>query len=74
MQPDLVMKRPAGRPRRDAVPLVERMAAALTIYKLDLTNPAAIYRALWAAGFPYSEAIQHVGEAVAAAQARAGRH
>lgn len=74
MQPDVAIRRPAGRPRRDAVPLVDRMAAALVVYKLDLTNRAAIYRALWAAGFPYSEAIQHVGEAVAAAQARTGRH
>jgi hypothetical protein len=49
------------------------MAAALVVYKLDLTNRAAIYRALWAAGFPYAEAIQHVGEAIAVAQARAGR-
>ena len=72
MLPDLAMKRPAGRPRRDAVPLVDRMAAALTIYKLDLTNRAAIYRALWAAGFPYAEAIQHAGEAIAVAKARAG--
>lgn len=73
MQPDTTIRRPAGRPRRDAVPLVDRMAAALVVYHLDLGNRAAIYRALWAAGFPYSEAIPHVGEAIAVAQACTGR-
>lgn len=73
MQPDLAIRRPVGRPRRDAIPLVDRMAAALVVYKLDLANRAAIYRALWAAGFPYAEAIPRIGEAIAIAQARTGR-